>query len=757
MKCPSSVCEISAELLPDVAGPAADADAGLGDRVYGSSFWLAYAANTLVCVGMAMLYRYADFVNVLGGSELHLGWIIGIGWVGSVFARFLLGRGIDQYGTRIIWLASLAVLAATCFGHLAVSRYDGMAVYALRIAFCTALAGIFGSATTFIAARVEGPRTAELIGMLGTSGFIGMVLGTQLSDVLSDAEPSQAGVFRMFLAAGLASAAAIPFAAVATRGQSLRTNYRHLPMLRVIGRYHPGMLLGVAVATGAALTLPQTFLRTYAAELGIPRIGMFFGVVGITAVTARVVSRRLPEKVGLRPMILIGLATMALAQVTFCLVHSEWQLAVPGFVHGIAQAILYPTITAAGTMAFPIRYRGMGTTLVLAALDIGQFVGAPTAGMILHFSQGQGGDGYPAMFLSMAAAVVLVGCAVLFCQPAVVVDRALDAFEEADLGFIAEQRARAADVGHAFADISGSGGGELRSNAGAEHLIEGGEQLEKRDRATAGEIDHLARHSGGIGGQEIAVGHVGHEGEIAGLVPVAVDDRLAALEDGGNEQRDHGRVGAGRVLSGTEDVEIAQRDRFEAVGGGEGLGIVLGGQLCRSIGRDRSGEVGFALGDERLVAIGAGGSGVDDAADARLAGRVEQIDGCGHTMRMRGERGFDAQRHRGQGGLVKDAVDLFHGPGHGCGVEQIAADEFDAVPQVIEVRFEAGAEIVEHADGIAPPHQGLGDMGADEARASGNQESTHESTSLPLDGGSGLRPGDGASVTASARAEGKST
>jgi hypothetical protein len=49
---------------------------------------LAYVANLTVSVAVALLFRYADLVSVLGGSEWHLGWIVGLGMVGSLAMRF---------------------------------------------------------------------------------------------------------------------------------------------------------------------------------------------------------------------------------------------------------------------------------------------------------------------------------------------------------------------------------------------------------------------------------------------------------------------------------------------------------------------------------------------------------------------------------------------------------------------------------------------------------------------------------------------
>jgi MFS family permease len=356
---------------------------------------------------MAVAYRYADFVSVLGGTELHLGWIVGVGWIGSVAMRLSLGRRIDDYGPRWVWLVCLTLLAATCFAHLTIGRYDGPAVYLLRIAYCTAMAGTFSASTTFVLSRVTGPRMAEVIALLGTSGFVGMMLGTHLGDWLCGAEASPEGVVRMFVAAGVCSLAAIPFAWRATRRLQAPTPRKRERLMGLVSRYQPGLVLLVGAVTGAAISLPPTFLRPFASELHIPRIGVFFTVVAITAVAARVFARRLPEQLGLNRMMLVGLGLMGTSQLLFLVVGTEWQLVLPGLVYGTAQAILYPVITASGCGAFPVQHRGLGTAIVLASMDFGQFLGAPAGGMVLHVSQRLGLKSYPTMFSVMAAALVV--------------------------------------------------------------------------------------------------------------------------------------------------------------------------------------------------------------------------------------------------------------------------------------------------------------------------------------------------------------
>ena len=403
---------------------------------YGQPFRFAYLSNVLLLSAVGLLFRYADFVTLLGGTEYHLGWIVGMGMVGSFFMRMALGTWIDRYGARPLWLGSLALFVVTCFAHLAVGSHAGMAIYLLRVSYCCALAGVNGASMTFVSGRVSNARLAEMVGMLGTAGFIGTVIGTLLGDaLLGSISVERPQVVEMFVAAGLLALAATPFAWAATRKEE--TSPRPLagegPGVRAVGdskspakpqaaflppspslwsllrRHNPGMILVVGVAMGVGLGLPGTFLRTYAAELGIPRIGVFFLVYAVAAILTRVLTRRWTERFGPRRIILLGMTGMAASLALFLPVHAEWQLLAPAIVMGCSHAILFPAVVAAGSVAFPPQNRGLATVLMLAMWDLGLLVGSPSAGAILNFSPWIGLPAYPTMFLTMAVLLGLIG------------------------------------------------------------------------------------------------------------------------------------------------------------------------------------------------------------------------------------------------------------------------------------------------------------------------------------------------------------
>ncbi len=280
---------------------------------------------------------------------------------------------------------------------------------------------------TFVSARGPNRRLAELVGMLGTAGFLGTVAGTLLGDLLVDSlVANRMQVVELFVAAGLLGVLALPLAWAATRerkgGQSrfVRSTLRAVPAKRdcpplspslptLLRRHNPGLVLIIGVAMGVGLGLPGTFLRTYAAGLGISRIGLFFLVYAVAAIITRVLTRRWPERFGPRRIILLGMAGMVASVLLFLMVRVEWQLIVPAIAFGCSHAVLFPSVVAAGSVTFPLEHRGLATVLVLATWDLGLLVGSPTAGAVLKYSPLVGLPPYPTMFVTMATLLAAIG------------------------------------------------------------------------------------------------------------------------------------------------------------------------------------------------------------------------------------------------------------------------------------------------------------------------------------------------------------
>ena len=393
--------------------------------IYDVTFWLAYLSNALVSAGNVLLCRYADYVNFLGADEYHLGWIIGFGMVGSLFMRFALGSGIDRFGARRVWLLTILATALGCLIHLGITDYRGIAIYLARVFYIISLAGVFSASMTLIAARAPRERLAEVVGIYGSAGFAGVLLGAPLADLLFPAGITSMGEARLlFLTAGGMCLLSFPLAwfvpperAGPPRVNHSRTQWhktvrrsslKEPALFHILLRYTSVPILIAGIVAGAGLSVPPTFLPRYVAQFGVHSVSGFFFLYAATAIVIRGILLRRVSNPRLDRMILLGTIILCISQVLFLFVHRPWQLVFPGLVFGIAQALLFPAIVAAGSMTFPKRHRGLATTLMMATFDAGLLLGGPVAGITLRLAGQLGWPRYPTMFLVMAGGLLLL-------------------------------------------------------------------------------------------------------------------------------------------------------------------------------------------------------------------------------------------------------------------------------------------------------------------------------------------------------------
>ena len=359
-------------------------------------------------VAVSLLFRYANFVSSLGGSEEQLGIITGLGMTGGILARCVLGQTIDRYGAGRIWRLSLWLLVSCLLGHLAITSLQPPFIHLLRILYTVGLAGAFGSSITFVSLRANPSRMGEMIGMLGSSGFIGMGVGPKLGDwLLADVSARDLATNLFGWSAG-AACASLAFCLLATWRQPPLQHTDELrgeeTWLRLVLRYHPGWTLLVGCAMGLGIGMPGTFLSAFAEVKGIEKLSWFWTPYAIVAFLVRVATRQLSDRWGTRPTIILGLLCLAASMFSYLLIRDATSLLLPAACGGLAHAFLFPAAVAEGNHAFPTRYRGMATTLMLMMFDIGLLVGQPLFGWTVEAFRHQAVDGYAVAFGMLGAA-----------------------------------------------------------------------------------------------------------------------------------------------------------------------------------------------------------------------------------------------------------------------------------------------------------------------------------------------------------------
>lgn len=373
-----------------------------GGTIYNRIFWLAYLANFALVTANALTFRFAEFVKFLGGTEKITGAIISLGIVGALVVRLFLGQAIDRYGTGKLWcLASLLFLSG-CLGFV-LSR-DLAWLYAARIAFTAGLAAMFTCSMVFIQNQVPPHRKTEIIGTLGSSGFVGMITGTQVGDAIFRAIPS--GNTRFVVLFGCAAALAVVYLGIILyliRGDSHCRPDETPAAHRLLFRYWPGTVVLGALMMGIGFTVSSVFLTRFATHLGLGGIGTFFTAYCISAFVFRILGSRWSRVIGRHRMILMGLAGHCLGLCLLPYVRQEWHFIVPAMVNGFGHALLFPAVVSLGAGRFPIEYRGTGTTLVLGFTELGAMLSAPPLGWIIDRF------GFSPMFYTAAGTALTIG------------------------------------------------------------------------------------------------------------------------------------------------------------------------------------------------------------------------------------------------------------------------------------------------------------------------------------------------------------
>jgi MFS family permease len=354
--------------------------------IYNRVFWLAYVANLTLVTANALTFRFAELVAYLGGSESIAGTIVGVGVAGALVARLFLGRGIDHYGTRTLWFGSCLLFIVSCALFL-VCHDISLLIFVTRIGFAVSVAGMFTCSIVHIQNLVPAARRTEVIGNLGSSGFLGMILGSQLGDwifaVFPEGRPQFLALFGGTVILGVVYLALV---VAATRGDGHVRPHCTLPAHKLLFRYWPGNVVLVAMMMGVSITVTTVFLTRFATHAGFKNaVGTFFTGYAILAFTFRIATQRWSNTIGRHRMILLGLLGHAVCHASLPFVRTEWQFIFPAVAGGFGHALLFPAVVSKGAGQFPRRFRGSGTTLVLGFVDLGTALFAPALGGIIDY------------------------------------------------------------------------------------------------------------------------------------------------------------------------------------------------------------------------------------------------------------------------------------------------------------------------------------------------------------------------------------
>jgi MFS family permease len=379
-----------------------DRSKSVPEPLFTRRFGLACSVHFCGVMAMSLYILFPLFIRHLGGSDLTIGLYAGMTGAAAVSARVPVGRWLDTLGRHgVLTLAGLLHVAAW-LGFLSIGTL-GVHAAVLVIAYGLASGSLFATYYTYASDIAPLSRRSEGIAFFSIWGMLPQGLGPLLAEFVI----GHSG-FRVYflVGVGFALTSLILSQFLPETARPRETPVEPVPAAARVRTRALLFVLATTFVFGAAVNGIFTFLAPFAQSRGGEAVGSFFMSYALAAVAVRVLTGRLPDRVG-------PIRVLIPAMVVF----SAGVLLVP-HAAGVAALIAVGAICGAGHgYAFPIfnvlaleqvspASRGRAVSWLTAMFDLGNTVGNPILGAIAQFA------GFRVMFTA-------VGCGVLAAAVAV--------------------------------------------------------------------------------------------------------------------------------------------------------------------------------------------------------------------------------------------------------------------------------------------------------------------------------------------------
>jgi MFS family permease len=371
-----------ARVLPPAASP--------NEALFTRPFWLACGMHFSGAMALSLYILFPLFVRSLGGSEFDIGLYAGTTGAAAVAARVPLGFLLDSLGRRrVLALAGLLHVAAWAAFLTVVTL--GAHLLVLVVAYGVASGSLFASYFTYASDIVPANRRAEGIAMFGIWGMLPNGLGPWLGEILIAREgfPIYFATAAGFALLSLGISQLLPETAARTgiKHRDESSSARYVPWRALL------FLLSTTFMFGAAVNSIYTFLAPFAHAHGQSNVGSFFLSYALTAVAVRVLTGRLPDRLGLRRVLIPSLFLYAAG--TLLLPHVERMMCGTG--HGYA----FPILNVLTVQQVNAAQRGRAVSWFTAMFDLGNTLANPLLGALAEWA------GYSVMFTASGVGILL--------------------------------------------------------------------------------------------------------------------------------------------------------------------------------------------------------------------------------------------------------------------------------------------------------------------------------------------------------------
>lgn len=330
---------------------------------------LAYFAGTGML--LSTLPRYVE--DVLGGSGVAVGVVVGAFSLAAAVLRPFAGRLGDRRGRRFLMVGGSIVLGLSIAAYALVDSLVPLVL--LRIVSGVGEAAVFVGAATAIQDMAPEARRGEAASYFSVAVYGGLAGGPPLGEWLLRSQGFD-DVWLWAAAVTLVGAVLGWFTPVGALAPKPAGKQR---LLHPAG-LGPGSVLGLSLAGFAAFS---GFLALYVDELGLGDAGPLFALYGVLILVIRVVGARIPDRFGPGRTAQVAIACIGAGTLLMALLRTMPGLVVGTVVFSVGMSLQMPAMTALVMDAAPAHERSQAMATFSVFFDLSQGVGVLLLGAVV--------------------------------------------------------------------------------------------------------------------------------------------------------------------------------------------------------------------------------------------------------------------------------------------------------------------------------------------------------------------------------------
>jgi MFS family permease len=319
-----------------------------------------------------------DYLTKMDGAK-YKGFIISLFTVTAMLSRPFSGKLADMLGRKpvIIFGAAVCIICSALYPLL--STVTGFLFLRLVHGFSTGFSPT--GVAAYVSDIVPAERRGEAMGIVGTSGAIGMAGGPAVGGALAN----QWGLDTMFYVSSFLAFASI-LISLRVR-ETLKEKHRvSWQMLKVSWNdiYEPLVLAPclVMLLTAYAYGTVYTMLPDLGFTMGIKNKGLLFVYFTLSSLFIRLIAGKASDIYGRVTILRVSVVMIVLAMVVLAVAHTKWMLVLGVCLYGLGQGSTSPTLLAWATDLSDENFRGRAIACFYICMEFGIGLGAFCSGLI---------------------------------------------------------------------------------------------------------------------------------------------------------------------------------------------------------------------------------------------------------------------------------------------------------------------------------------------------------------------------------------